>query len=117
MREEEVFAGVLQFLRRRISCVTREKDLPGRDPPAVVAFAVNVAGLVLEHRVAHAAAVDLSDQAWREGKLVAFEGQRQRLQFAQRQRTSQVVAAVERAQVLDQAPLLPCRARILLVRN
>ena len=49
---------------------------------------------------------DLCEQSGREGELVAFARERERVQFTERQQAVQIVAAVERAQPFDGAAAL-----------
>src|SRR5208282_2252751 len=76
-REEEMPARLLQFYPR-VACLGRVVNTPRGDPPPAVAVEVGIPALVVE-RVRHVgnkilsrvvAAVDLGEQAWREGELV-----------------------------------------------
>ena len=55
------------------------------------------------------ALIDLGQQPRREGQLVAFTGQGERFELAERQQAGQIVFTIERAHVLDQAAL-PCQS-------
>ena len=95
-RHEEVPSGVLQLGTVLLGGV---EDLPGGDPPAPVGL--DVAALA-EHGVVDPVAVPVGEQARGEREAVGLERQTPRLDGTGRQRPGQVVAAVERAGVLDE---------------
>src|SRR5262245_4670631 len=105
----------IEFLRRGVSRIRREENASRGNPPAAVSIQVHVSAAVRALAAEHAGGVryqrltvaleNLRQQSWCEGKLKAFAGQRQSLKFTKRQESGQVILAVERARLLDQAAI------------
>ena len=133
--QEEVLAGAQEFGGSVIGRVVAVERLSRGQPPVIVRVtrgkaAIGLEGLALQVASAVAclplknvggvgqqglirlplawAPKHMVKEAWREGELEGLAGQRERLQFTQRQDAAQVVAPVEGAQPLDGAAALAC---------
>lgn len=90
-----------------------EENAPRVQPPVGVALVV-LAAFVGEHGVGDPLAIDLGEQAWCEGELVALPGESERLELTEREQGqriaamagAEIVRAIEGAYVLDEALLL-----------